>query len=148
MESSDPPKLKVTVESGTAQASEFVFENWFRIGRHTHCQIQLISPEVSRHHADVFIDGGAWWIQDLESANGVFVEGRKIDKFQISGTTRVRLGRAGPVLTLAFETAQRWMRRIPMGPMDITGLIPGPSPTTSSTTSAIGKTAPPSASTP
>ena len=104
MESSDPSKLKVTVESGTAQAAEFVFENWFRIGRHTNCQIQLISQEVSRYHADVFIDGGEWWIQDLESANGVFVEGRRIDKFQISGTTRVRLGRAGPVLTLAFET--------------------------------------------
>jgi membrane-bound lytic murein transglycosylase D len=105
MASSDPPKLKVTVESGTVPAAEFVFENWFRIGRHTNCQIQLVSRDVSRYHADVFIDGGQWWIQDLDSANGIFVEGRKIDKFQISGTTRIRLGRSGPVLTLAFETA-------------------------------------------
>ena len=47
-----------------------------------------------------------WWLQDLESANGVFVEGRKIDRIEITGTTRVRLGRSGPVLTLAFETAE------------------------------------------
>lgn len=105
MISSDPPRLKVIVEGGTAPAAEFVFENWFRIGRHANCQIQLVSRGVSRYHLDVFIDGGQWWIQDLESANGVFVEGRKIDKLRISGTTRVRLGLTGPVLTLAFETA-------------------------------------------
>jgi len=79
MVSSDPPRLKVTVEGGTAPASEFLFENWFRIGRHTNCQVQLVGREVSRVHADVFIDDGRWWLQDLESANGVFVEGRKIE---------------------------------------------------------------------
>lgn len=106
MVSSDPPRLKVTVEGGTAPASEFLFENWFRIGRHTNCQVQLVGREVSRVHADVFIDDGRWWLQDLESANGVFVEGRKIDRIEITGTTRVRLGRSGPVLTLSFETAE------------------------------------------
>ena len=103
MESSDPPKMTVTVEGGTAPTSTVVFENWFRIGRHTNCQIRPAGREVSRYHADVFIDEGRWWIQDLDSANGLFIDGRRIDKAEISGTTRVRLGRSGPVLTLAFE---------------------------------------------
>lgn len=106
MASTDPPRLRVTIESGAAPAAELLFDNWFRIGRHTNCQVQLAGREVSRIHADVFIDDGKWWIQDLNSANGMFVDGRKIDKMEITGTTRVRLGRSGPVLTLALDTGE------------------------------------------
>lgn len=105
MGSSDAPTLKVRIESGLAAASEFVFTDWFRIGRHSSCQLQIKNKEVSRYHADVFIEDGDWWIQDLQSGNGVFIDGRKIDKFPLSDTARIRLGISGPSLIFEFEKA-------------------------------------------
>jgi len=102
---SDAPKLKITIESGLAQATEFVFTDRFRIGRHSSCQLQIKNKEVSRYHADVFIEDGHWWIQDLQSGNGVFIENRKIDKFPIAGTARIRLGISGPSLIFELEKA-------------------------------------------
>ena len=43
------------------------------IGRATDCAIRSDDPRMSRHHARVFFDGTQCWIEDLGSANGVFV---------------------------------------------------------------------------
>ncbi len=43
------------------------------IGRDPECDIVLNSPEISRIHAHVRQIGEAYWIEDLDSANGVFV---------------------------------------------------------------------------
>ena len=105
MGSSDVPTLKVRIESGLAAVTEFVFTDRFRIGRHSSCQLQIKNKEVSRYHAEVFIEDGDWWIQDLQSGNGVFIENRKIDRFPLSGTIRIRLGVSGPGLIFELEKA-------------------------------------------
>ena len=43
------------------------------IGRADDCDIVLAEPEVSRHHAVVFREGGSLWVADLHSANGTTV---------------------------------------------------------------------------
>ncbi len=43
------------------------------IGRATDCQIRSDDPRMSRQHARLFFDGQQCWIEDLGSANGVFV---------------------------------------------------------------------------
>ncbi|RZB33574.1 MAG: membrane-bound lytic murein transglycosylase D [Desulfobacteraceae bacterium Eth-SRB2] len=105
MGSSDAPTLKVRIESGLAPVTEFVFTDRFRIGRHSSCQLQIKNKGVSRYHADVFIEDGHWWIQDLQSGNGVFIDDRKIDRFPLSGTIRIRLGVSGPGLIFELEKA-------------------------------------------
>ncbi len=49
------------------------------IGRHPDCQIQLDSNMVSRRHAQVVGDGDQFFVEDLGSGNGTFVNGKKID---------------------------------------------------------------------
>jgi membrane-bound lytic murein transglycosylase D len=105
MGSSDAPTLKVRIESGLTAGTEFVFTDRFRIGRHSSCQLQIKNKGVSRYHADVFIEDGRWWIQDLQSGNGLFIEDRKIDRFPLSGTVRIRLGVSGPGLIFELEKA-------------------------------------------
>ncbi len=97
------PTLKVTIETGLAATTNFAFTDRFRIGRHPSCELQIKNKAVSRYHADVFIEDGHWWIQDLESGNGVFIEDRKIDKFPLSGNTCIRLGITGPSLIFELE---------------------------------------------
>ena len=56
------------------------------IGRSSEA-IPLADPTVSRRHAELTPDDGAWFIRDLASQNGTFVNGKKI-----SGRHRLQPG--------------------------------------------------------
>lgn len=48
------------------------------LGRSKECDIQLSDPTTSRKHALIFYDGVAWVIKDLNSKNGILVNGKKV----------------------------------------------------------------------
>lgn len=48
------------------------------VGRATDCDLQLVEGHVSRHHAQLCADHGAVWLEDLNSANGTYVNGDRI----------------------------------------------------------------------
>lgn len=50
------------------------------IGRHPECSIQIDDGSVSRHHAKVTNSDGVWFVEDLESRNGTFLNGQAIQK--------------------------------------------------------------------
>jgi serine phosphatase RsbU (regulator of sigma subunit)/pSer/pThr/pTyr-binding forkhead associated (FHA) protein len=50
------------------------------IGRHPECSIQIDDGSVSRHHARVTNADGVWFIEDLESRNGTYLNGQTIQK--------------------------------------------------------------------
>lgn len=63
------------------------------IGRHVHSQVFLPDREVSRQHAAIFATRqGNWVVEDLESANGTFLNGRKIHQEQIKSGDGLRIG--------------------------------------------------------
>jgi len=71
------------------------------IGRHPDCQIQLDSNMVSRRHAQVMGDGDQFFVEDLGSGNGTFVNGKKISgKTQLAHEDRLKVG---PIL-FRFES--------------------------------------------
>ena len=45
------------------------------LGRLPECTIQLQSNMVSRRHAEVFLDEGKYYVKDLGSGNGTFLNG-------------------------------------------------------------------------
>ena len=49
------------------------------VGREPSCDIQLPSGKVSRQHARIYRRGNDYWVEDSGSANGVRIEGAKID---------------------------------------------------------------------
>jgi DNA-binding winged helix-turn-helix (wHTH) protein len=49
------------------------------IGRAAECRVRLDSSTVSRHHARLCIKDGEAVLEDLDSKNGTFVRGRRID---------------------------------------------------------------------
>jgi hypothetical protein len=57
------------------------------LGRAPDCQIQLRDPMASRHHAALDRRGDEWYVQDLESTNGIRINGQKV-----AGELRVRDG--------------------------------------------------------
>ena len=61
------------------------------VGRRESCDIVLRFANVSAHHCQLFVNGGYWFVRDMQSRNGVKVNG-----------IRVQEKRLGPGDTLAI----------------------------------------------
>jgi hypothetical protein len=62
------------------------------IGRSKSCDIQLPDPNVSRRHAEVRQEGAAYWVVDLDSTNGMEVNGRRQKRAKLRQGDRIVLG--------------------------------------------------------
>lgn len=49
------------------------------IGRHPSCELAIRCDDVSRRHAEVRCENGSFVVYDLESTNGTFVNGAKLE---------------------------------------------------------------------
>jgi hypothetical protein len=62
------------------------------IGRSRECEIQLTDPNVSRRHAELRQEGTSYWIVDLDSTNGIEVNGRRLKRAKLEDRDRITLG--------------------------------------------------------
>ena len=62
------------------------------IGRGTGCHIQLKDPKVSRRHAQITINAGQLTIEDLDSTQGVLINGERVDECQLKDGDLIQLG--------------------------------------------------------
>jgi pSer/pThr/pTyr-binding forkhead associated (FHA) protein len=62
------------------------------IGREDDNSIRLEDTKVSRHHAVVRPRDGKWFLEDLDSTNGVFVNGAKVKEAELRKGDQVRVG--------------------------------------------------------
>ncbi len=72
------------------------------LGRGTDCDLRLVDPGVSRHHAELRVEDGDVVVVDLGSTNGTFVNGQPIRRAPLSDGSRVTIGRT----TLTFRADQ------------------------------------------
>jgi hypothetical protein len=69
------------------------------LGRGTDCDLRLVDPGVSRHHAELRREDDEVVLVDLGSTNGTFVNGEPVRRVALTDGTRVTLGRT----TLVFR---------------------------------------------
>jgi pSer/pThr/pTyr-binding forkhead associated (FHA) protein len=62
------------------------------LGRSRECDIRLADTNVSRRHAEVRREDDAYWIVDLGSTNGTELNGRRVEREQLSDGDRITLG--------------------------------------------------------
>jgi hypothetical protein len=62
------------------------------IGRSRDCDIQVSDPNVSRRHAELRQEGATYWIVDLDSTNGIEVNGRRLKRAKLENGDTVTLG--------------------------------------------------------
>ncbi len=68
-------------------------EGTFAVGRNASCQLSLDDPLVSRRHALFEIGNGGVTVEDLNSRNGVIVNGHRIDtKVSLAVGDRILIG--------------------------------------------------------
>lgn len=93
----------VKLKQGQTWESMMRFTDTFLIGRHDDNDLQIRNPCVSRSHVRIQFDGERWWIKDLGSVNGTFIDGIRIQEVPLSGEAELELGKGGPVLLLKVE---------------------------------------------
>jgi len=77
-----------------------LFTDELFLGRSAECRVRFYDPLVSRKHARIFHDEGAWQIEDLGSRNGTNVDGVAITKAPLGVDSEVRLNDDGPFLRI------------------------------------------------
>jgi pSer/pThr/pTyr-binding forkhead associated (FHA) protein len=91
------------VGTSPADARDYVFAQNFRIGRTAPCELVIEDPHVSRHHVTIGFANGQWWVQDNNSANGIWVDGQKVQTIAVNNALSMRLGVQGPFVNMLVE---------------------------------------------
>lgn len=75
------------------------------VGRRGQCDIQLKFTNVSAQHCRLFMEGGYWFVEDLNSSNGVKVDGVRVQRKALP-----------PGVTLSFAKHRYTIEYTPTGP--------------------------------
>jgi len=75
----------------------------FLIGRRTAADLQIVSTDVSREHAEIVQEDGRYTLRDRGSRYGTFVNGEQITERALQHGDRIRLGRTDAI-ELIFAT--------------------------------------------
>jgi serine phosphatase RsbU (regulator of sigma subunit) len=75
----------------------------FLIGRRTAADLQIVSTDVSREHAEIVQDEGRYLLRDRGSRYGTFVNGEQVTERVLEHGDRIRLGRTDAI-ELVFAT--------------------------------------------
>ena len=83
------------------------------IGRRESCDIPLRLPNVSGLHCELTFHDGFWWIRDLNSTNGIKVNGARVIEKLLHPNDEISIGRRRK-FTIEYElpTGRRAMEEV------------------------------------
>jgi pSer/pThr/pTyr-binding forkhead associated (FHA) protein len=81
-------------ESSYDAGATFPLDHYTTIGRYEDNTIEIDDDFVSGSHAEIFYEQGTWWLQDLGSTNGTFLNTQRVgSRIRISDGDIVQFGR-------------------------------------------------------
>ena len=105
--------IRLTLNFAGRSIGNFNFEqDEICIGREAGCDVQIDNIGVSRRHATIENDNGQYYVKDLQSHNGVFVKGQRIERHCLKDVDEFFIGK----YSIEFES------------LDLTVQEPGPDP--------------------
>lgn len=67
----------IKIEDGKESIKHFS-QPEIMLGRDTNCDLSVIDESLSAHHARITYHHGQWWLEDLNSTNGTFLNREKL----------------------------------------------------------------------
>ncbi len=84
----------IQIQSGFYEGLEVMLDrDWLVIGRGRGADVVLAEATISRAHAAIGFDEGAFFVQDLGSTNGTMVNGARAERQALKNGDEVRMGR-------------------------------------------------------
>jgi len=83
---------KLILSSGGVAETFIIKEGVSTVGRESDSDIQVMSPSVSRHHAEIHNMSSVCELEDLDTPNGTYLNGERISVAKLSDGDEVRLG--------------------------------------------------------
>jgi hypothetical protein len=100
---------RLTLRKPEAEKETFpLLEQEYYIGRQMGNQIHLTDPSVSNVHARIFKGPEGFVLEDLNSRNGSFVNGVRVDRRLLHENDAIRLGNSNFVYNIVYE-----VKRVP-----------------------------------
>jgi pSer/pThr/pTyr-binding forkhead associated (FHA) protein len=62
------------------------------LGRHSACDIVLLDPSIFRYHAEFSVRGSLVTVRDLNSHNGTYLDGKRIEAADVQAGQRLNFG--------------------------------------------------------
>jgi signal transduction histidine kinase len=99
----EPAVPRLIVIKGTDEGKQFdVSEDVVAIGRDTNQRVRLHDTEVSRRHAELHFRNNQYWVRDLGSANGTYLNNQKISDALLHPGDQILIGQT----VLVYHTGQ------------------------------------------
>ncbi len=115
--------VKVSVLDGPLEGG--TFEDWqgdLTIGRALDNNVVLLDDAVTTYHARIYEKADGYYIEDLGSHNGTFVQGVKVSDEKLPRAAKIRIG----VTTMQFkitDTVQKKKKRIKLAAIGGSALV-------------------------
>ena len=82
------------------------------LGRRESCDIPLRYPNVSGLHAELSFKDGYWYIRDLNSTNGIKVNGTRVQEKLVHPKDEITIGKRGYVIHYELPAGRRALEEI------------------------------------
>jgi pSer/pThr/pTyr-binding forkhead associated (FHA) protein len=89
-----PPRKLLIVDHDGVKAGTIKLQEPIQVGRADACQIRLGDTYISQFHARIYPRDGTWYVEDLGSTNGTYLNQRKLTgPSEVHAGDVVRLGK-------------------------------------------------------
>ncbi len=85
-------RATLTVVSGADTGRVYALAEITEIGRGPSCHVRIDDSSVSRVHTRITCAGMHYWLDDLDSRNGTFVDGSRVKRVELLDRKRIQLG--------------------------------------------------------
>ena len=100
-------KIKLTLIGNVEQDPYEINQPEAIIGRDPNCKVHINDETVSAQHARIYLSDQHWWINDLNSTNGTFLNEEPIDRpCVITNSDLIRLGQVQLVVNVDYPNKQ------------------------------------------
>lgn len=88
------PRSVVVVDDRGAKVDTIRLDGTLQVGRADACQVRLPDTYASSFHARIFSRDGSWYVEDLGSTNGTYLNQRRITApAELRAGDKVRIGK-------------------------------------------------------
>ncbi len=102
----DTPSLRAMLVTYVHTNGELRTERYVHslvIGRHESCHIRMSADVISKRHVEIYPGQNRWFVRDLKSTNGTYLNGERIDNAPLPEKAEIKIAKDGPVIRVELE---------------------------------------------